>query len=255
MSTESLVTELVEREGRAETPFGLYVLPADDPAAELARSVEREVFFEYFGNTEELLADEYAPFESASVFLCVVDHLRRRPAGTIRLILPSPAGFKSLIDLERAWDVAPAEVFERAGMSPDGRSMWDVATLAVTRDYRGAASSGLVSLGLYQGVNVLGHRLDTPFAVAILDLVVLELLNDSFHRPFSGFAGLEPKRYLDSPSSLPVFCDAHDYWSRLQLLDPEMFALICEGQGMETVISTPSWDDGAELAERAFRIA
>ena len=33
----------------------MYVLEADDPAAQLARIVERDVFYETFGNTPELL--------------------------------------------------------------------------------------------------------------------------------------------------------------------------------------------------------
>ncbi|HLM95539.1 MAG TPA: hypothetical protein VK283_04440, partial [Acidimicrobiales bacterium] len=80
---------------RSTAPLGVYLFRSSDPASELARHVERVVFLETFGNTPELLIKEYAPYEEASIFLCVVDHLRQVPAGTMRVLLPSPLGFKT----------------------------------------------------------------------------------------------------------------------------------------------------------------
>ncbi len=255
MSREELASALIEREGRGETPFGLYVLTADDPAADLARLVEQEVFGEFFGNTPDMLAEEYGPYDGASLYFCVLDHLRRRPAGMIRMILPSPAGFKSLDDLERAWDQPAGEVLARTGLTIDESSLWDIATLAVDAEYRGAATAGLVSLALYQGVNVLGAKVDLGHAVAIFDLVVLDLVQKNFHRPFSTFAGIEPRRYLDSPSSLPVWCDVREYGARLAMLDADMYELLIAGVGMEAVISAPDWGLDAAIDERWFHTA
>ncbi|MDA8396532.1 MAG: hypothetical protein M0Z29_01595, partial [Actinomycetota bacterium] len=44
---------------RSAAPLGVYVFAADEPGAELARSVEAEVFLDTFGNTPEQLAAEY----------------------------------------------------------------------------------------------------------------------------------------------------------------------------------------------------
>ena len=112
---DELATALIEREGRGDTPFGFYIVRADDPASELARSVEREVFYEFFGNTPDLLHEEYDPYESASLFLLMVDHLRRKPAAVLRMLLPSPAGFKSLNDIETHWGQPVDEVLARTG--------------------------------------------------------------------------------------------------------------------------------------------
>ena len=71
------------------------------------------MFLEAFGNTAELLADEYGPYEASSFFICVVDHLRMLPAGVMRVVLPSPRGFKSLNDIEPVWG-EPAESAHRA---------------------------------------------------------------------------------------------------------------------------------------------
>ena len=231
---------------RGHTGFGVYVLRHDEPGAELARSVEREVFLEFFGNTPELLAEEYGPYEQASAFICVIDHVQRRPAGVMRVILPSPRGFKSLHDLESHWGRSVDDVMERSRIDLDRNALWDVATLAVGADYRGAASGGLVSLALFQALAMLGTRSGTRWAVAILDVVVLDLIQSEFLRPFTMLDGLSPRRYLDSPSSLPVLLDAADFESRLRFRAPSMAEILFDGRGLETVISTPPWDVASE---------
>jgi len=42
---------LSPKPGQPSEPFGVYVFAADAPESELARHVEREVFYEYFNNT------------------------------------------------------------------------------------------------------------------------------------------------------------------------------------------------------------
>ena len=232
--------DLITREGRGQTPFGLYVLGSQEPAAELARSVERDVFLDYFGNSPELLAHEYDRFEPSSFFLCVVDHLRRVPAGVIRIIVNSPVGLKSLQDIEHGWDVSADDLCERTGIEMDLDQVWDVATLAVASDYRGAATNGLITTALYQGMGWIFSADRIRWMIAILDVVVLDLVQGAVQRPFQNFDGIEPRRYLDSPSSLPVWADADEYLPRLKMLDPSVYELVVEGRGMEDVVSLPS---------------
>ncbi len=240
----ALTADLVAEGGRSDTPFGLYVVPAADPAAELARSVERDVFFEYFGNTPEMLAAEYDPYDRASVHLCVIDHRRSRTAGAMRLILPSSAGLKTTVDLESAWDQPVAEVLARTGLELPRERVWDIATIAVTPDYRGASTNGLISLALYQGVIQLARHRDVRWVLAILDLVVLDLIQQGTGRPFSTFDGVEPMNYLDSPSSLPVWCDLDDYDRRLAITDPGMHEILFQSRGLEAAVSIPAWGGG-----------
>ena len=252
---DELATALMEKEGRGETPFGFYIVRADDPASELARSVEREVFYEFFGNTPDMLQAEYEPYESASLFLLVVDHLRRKPAAVMRMLLPSPAGFKSLHDIERHWGQPVDEVLANTELEFDYDSLWDVATLAVGRDYRGEATQGLVTLGLYQGMDMLSTLVDLKHGIAILDLIVYDNVQKSFHRPFRPFTGLEPRRYLDSPSSLPIWCDIREYRARLAMLDADLYEVLYAGKGFEAMISSPLYGIDAEFDERWVEIA
>jgi hypothetical protein len=227
---------VVAAAGRPSEPFGVYAFAADAPESELARHVEREVFYEFFNNTPELLDAEYGPYEASTLFVCALDHRRRLPAGAIRLVLPSPAGLKSLGDVEPVWGQRIDDVLVRTSLRLDADRAWDVATLAVDSEYRGRATDGLVSLGLYQGVAQLALRCRVNWVVTILDLVVLNLLQRAMADPFHRFAGLEPRPYLDSPASLPVYCDLDAYFARLETADPSMYEILFEGRGLEAAV-------------------
>lgn len=241
MGLGGVADELIRRHGRGGTPFGMYVLESDDPAAQLARIVERDVFYEAFGNSPELLEAEYGPYEEASVFLCVIDHAERQAAGVLRLIMPSTTGLKSVIDLEHEWDLPLSECIERHGLAIDPSLLFDMATLGVSPPYRGAGTAGLVSTSLYQMMSLLAVRNGLEWAIAILDQVVLRQINGAFSRPLTPLPGTEPKRYLDSASSQPVFIDVNDYRARIQLLDPALHSLLFDGRGLEAAMSYPDW--------------
>jgi len=236
----SLVSRLIDP--TAPEPLGTYVLRHDRPEAALALHLERTVFYEAFGNTPELLAQEYGPYADASVLVCVIDHQRQVPAGMMRIIVPSAAGLKSLNDIATIWGGSVEDLYERASMAYDLESTWDIATLAVAADYRGAALSGLVGTGLYQALSVIAARSGVAQAVAILHLPVLRMMQWKFERPFTLFAGLEPRRYLDSPASLPVVCEIPSWHRRLRERDETLAGIMCEGTGLEPVIRPPRWD-------------
>jgi len=242
---------LMVAHGRASTPFGVYVLDAAQPEAELAREIEREVLDEFFSNSPKLLAEEYGPYDATSTFLCVLDHERRRPAGMIRIIRPSEAGLKSVRDIEAMSGRSFAELVGPTGAEVDLSAWWDLATLGVASDYRGAATSGLVAMALYQALNMLADREGVVWAVAILDVVVLDLINTAWMDPFKPVPGTYPTTYLDSPASQPVFCDAAAYKAKLAMFDPATHEILFEGRGLETMVSAPTWDRGLEGAALA----
>lgn len=248
LARRELTAALVDRSPVGSEPFGTYVLAADDPAAELGRAVERDVFGEFFGNTPELLAHEYDPYEQASIFMVVVDHRRLVPAGVMRFIAPSPAGQKSLDDIERVWGVHHTELWARTGAPLVADHVWDIATLAVAQEYRGRGSEGLISLALYQAAFQTSMPCDARWFVAVLDAVVLDLIDTRLGRPFSHYDGVEPRSYLDSPASLPVYVDIHDYGRRLRTTDPTMHALLFDGAGIEAAVRPPDWEAAAAAA-------
>jgi hypothetical protein len=240
-SLRQLTDSALATVGEPPAPFGLYVFPARSPEAELARSIERTVFADFFGNSPELLDTEYGPYEETTYFLCVLDQRRRLPAGMTRLILPSKAGFKSLADIESVWGQSLEAVCARSGVSFDASLIFDVATIAVDAEYRGQATNGLVSLALYQGVVQTAVQLDLRWFVTVLDLVVLDLIQRVTFRPFQQYAGLEPISYLESPASLPVYCDVDEYRPRLRTTDESMHELLFDGSGLEAAVRPLTW--------------
>jgi hypothetical protein len=228
-------------------PFGVYVNRADERGAELGRFVERGVFLEVFGNTTEQLAHEYDQYEPGSIFITVVDHARRVPAGAMRVLVPSAAGFKSLDDVLVGWGVPPAELLARVDDEWDLDRMWDLATLAVAPEYRGEAALGLVTQALLQTLTMLGEGWGVDRYVAILDLPVFRMLQWRIGRPFDGFPGVEAREYLGSAQSLPVWGSRRAWSEHLAGADPTLHELFFAGRGLEPVLSTPQWDDAVAL--------
>ena len=254
-----LGTAVHDAAGRPTEPFGVYAVRAEAAESELARAVERTVFDEFFGNSAELLASEYGTYEPSTLFFCVLDHRRKLPAGMMRLVLPSPRGLKSLGDMEHAWGVRLDQVLARTELELVTEQVWDIATIAVAADYRGKATDGLVSLALYQAVVQAARRCGARWFVTILDLTVLDLIQGLTSAPFHRFAGVEPREYLDSPASVPVYCDLAEYLPRLAAADPSMHEILGDGRGLEAAVRPPEWAPvlaaagRTELAEDALR--
>jgi len=233
---------------RAPTqPFGVYVCRHDERGAELGRFVERGVFLEVFGNTPEQLAHEYDRYEPGSVFITVIDHARRVPCGMMRVLVPSPAGFKSLDDVLAGWDVPVPALLARVDTEWDLDRVWDFATLAVAPEYRGEAALGLVTQALLQTVTVLGGVCDFDRYVAILDVPVLRMLQWRIARPFEAFPGVDAREYLGSAASMPVWGSRRAWSEQLAARDPVLHELLFAGRGLESVLSTPAWDQAAAV--------
>jgi hypothetical protein len=228
--------------GHPEEPFGLYGFTGASPESTLPRAVERNVFAEQFGNSPELLAAEYGAYEASTFFFCVIDHRRNLPVGSVRLLLPSPTGFKTLADIERTWRLPLDETLQRSGLDLDRNRVWDVATIAVDREYRGKVTQSLVSGSLYQAICRGAFLAEVGWVIAVLDLIVLDLIQTISHDAYQRFAGCEPLRYLDSPASLPVYCHADAYLPRLAEIDPATYELLIEGRGMEEAVRPPDWE-------------
>ena len=226
------LTQQVVAPGASE-PFGAYLFRGDEPGADLGRHIERLVFLEAFGNTPDLLADEYGPYEACSVFICVVDHLRTLPAGVMRVLLPSPRGFKSLNDIESVWGDPAATLIERTGLTMAPHRTWDVATFAVAPEYRGNAARGLISMGLYQTLTMAALHCGVDWFVAILDMPVFRMIRWKLRMIFAGYQGVIPRPYLGSAASIPAWCDVVAAERRLAETDRDLHAILVEGIGLE----------------------
>lgn len=249
-----LATAVIEAAGNPTEPFGMYIFTADQPESALARSVEREVFDEWFGNSSELLDAEYGAYEPSTVFFSVLDQRRCLPVGMLRVTLPSPQGFKTMHDLESVWGHSLESVLPETGIEWDLERVWDTVTIAVAGEYRGKATDGLITMSLLQSLAQALLLCNGRTLITILDLEVLELFQTTVCQPWQRFPGVEPKEYLDSPASVPVYTDFDEYEPRMAATDPATHELIFRARGFEAAMRPPEWDTilaAAGLAELA----
>lgn len=235
-------------DGRA--PFALHVVGPRDDLADAARRLEAEVFFETFGNTAEMLDAEYAPFDDVSAFIVVVDRRRDRVAGMIRLTVDGHGRLKSLEDIAgEPWNIPVDQALHAAGLAGlDTAETLDVTTLAVDPEYRSGAKGGLVSISMYAAVTQIAKAGGFRWLVTILDVVVLDLINAMGHDGFKHYPGVEPMSYLDSPSSVPVWCDLVEHEPLMRAAEPELAATMFDGAGLEAAVEPGDYERGGAIA-------
>lgn len=224
--TDSAVDLLRPDDGIRPERYSVHSVPATHPAAELGREIEREVFAETFGNTRAQLESEYRPYDNASVFLLAVDRHLSEAVGVMRIIVPSVAGHKSVLDLARGpWHENHLDVLARTPGAPRLEATWDIATLAVPRRHRGfgrIVSRSLMSVFAHATHASLATGAPARYWVSMLDLPVLELIQRTWHRPFLPWAGVAAGSYLDSPASLPVWTDTREWIRRCGVEAPRL---------------------------------
>ncbi|MBP6005619.1 hypothetical protein KA531_01815 [Candidatus Saccharibacteria bacterium] len=245
-------------------PFSLLVVsPEDsDSISNVARTIECRVFRERFStNTPELMKDVYRPYEDSSSFVIIIDNVSNLPVGVMRLIENKPgSGMISLDDVflnpnindGRGWGQEEVLIDDQKIRSADdlvriGINSLDIATIGIIKGYRRGDSesreriSDYIILGLFYGLNVYSLDHDIGLWFAILDDNVLKYL-ESFGLYFDRYNGVQPKPYLGSPSSTPVFGEPYNLRQgfRAQHTKDGLYELVVEGKGMDNIFNTIS---------------
>jgi hypothetical protein len=216
------------------TELVMHFRPSGDLLAS-ALECEAEVFLRWFGNTREQLAQEYGPYEDATVFLVVADR-RGEVVGGVRLLVPGGhAGLKTLVDVgEQPWGVDGAKAAAAVGL--DLASTWEVATLGVRRT--ADASRVQLSLALYHGLMTIAQVNRMTSFVAVLDERVRRLLS-SVGIITHPLPGTSTAPYLGSGSSTPVYCHFGPMLENQRLRFPDAYRLVTLGIGLDGVSVPP----------------
>ncbi|RBY86187.1 hypothetical protein [Blastococcus sp. TF02A-26] len=210
--------------------MALRLLIAHTPAErDAARRVEAQVFLEAFGNTPDVMEQEYGPYEALSRFVVVVDDADGSALGTARLITPDDAGtLKTLVDMAGdPWHLPPAEALEAKGLT--GRVVWDVATLAVDPRFRAGAAGAEVSLALCHGIWQYSRNCGVDGLVTILDDGVLQLVQ-AMGLPWFPMTGASSHPYLGSPASTPCDFLVATAGDHVRATQPELAPALVEGR-------------------------
>jgi hypothetical protein len=225
------------------------------PDAELrAAAFEHEAwtFGVRYGVTYDEHVLEFGPYESASAFLVVVDD-RDRVAATMRLILPGPAGLKTLVDAGNSpWRIDALRTATAVGVDP--QRTWDVGTLA--------AAPGLgrhrfaVTAALYHGLTVAAGRNRVKSLLMTVDERVRGILQ-TFGLFTTALPGAKPMPFEGSPASTPVYGHCAQMLDTQRRVNPEAYRLVTQGVGLEGVRMPPAaeFDLGREPAAATTRAA
>ncbi len=195
---------------------------------EAAEEVERRVFLEAFGNTPEVIAEEYGPYRDRSCFVTVIDDVSGSALGAARLILPGDTGpVKTLTDAAgEPWHLPVPETLRMAGLA--GRPVWDVATLAVDRRFRRGAAGAELTLALCHGIVAHARLSGAEALVNILDDRVLRLLR-VIGMPLTPLPGATSQPYLGSPASTPCVLLVDAVPPRVRARRPDLAPALLDG--------------------------
>ena len=180
--------------------FAALAIGPADPLADVARTVERQVFEESFGNDATTMAAEYGGYEDDSIFFLVLDRHTGLPAGAGRVI---EGGGKTLDDAPDRIGRDLSVIAATHGLHDGGR-IWDFATVGVLPAYRGRKSALTVSSLLYRTFLNAGRRRQVRHVVTLLDqrahrnMLLLGI-------PLVAMAGSAPFPYLGSPATRALY--------------------------------------------------
>lgn len=202
-----------------------------------ARECEAEVFAQWFGNTRAQFAEEYAPYESNSVFVALADE-HDDVVACARFLTSCRGPLKSIDDMQRApWGIDARR--SAAAVDVNLARTWDIATMGVRP---GAAKEQIrLAFALYHGIITSVRVNNATDIVAILDERVRHLL-DSVGIIMRPFPGAGPQPYLGSSASAPVFGRVSRCVYRQRRHFPDAYRLITLGIGLDD-IAVPPRDD------------
>jgi hypothetical protein len=180
----------------------LRLLVAHSPEErDAARRVEARVFLQAFGNTPEVMEQEYGAYEARSRFVAVIDDQSGDALGAARLITAGVHSVKTLVDVVgEPWHLPVADSLGAVGLAPP--TVWDVGTLAVDPRYRAGSAGAEVTLALCHGIWRYAGNCGVPGLVTILDDRVHRLVR-AMGLPWHPMAGATSRPYLGSPASTP----------------------------------------------------
>jgi hypothetical protein len=201
--TETLIAS--KRSATAD-PVVCYRVSGRSRFSDIGRAVECSVFRDTFpGNDAAFMAKEYGPYEQASFFLLSVDRANKTPIGALRVIRNSPAGLKTLDDLDRPGSPVRLSTNEirRYHQIDTFDNVWDIGTFAILSEYRRSGVSA--SLQLYRGLYATALEEGIDHLIAIFDKLPFLAVSGYLAIPMVPLCGSDYFSYLGSPESRAIY--------------------------------------------------
>jgi hypothetical protein len=206
--------------GRAQ--FQIDVVTPQSPEVLGVLDFEALQFGAHYGETAQTLAESFAPFIEATMFVRV-----RNAAGEVvgmaRMIGPSAAGLPAIHDVALpGWRLRPEEVVAELGCDP--ASTWEIGTIT--------ALSGVPALASWHAVLFLLQVNRVGIVVAMLDDRVGAILNGRLKLRVSTMPGAVSAPYYGSPASTPIYARVEEVLARQCQEARAMWDLVTCGIGL-----------------------
>jgi ribosomal protein S18 acetylase RimI-like enzyme len=224
-----------------DMPFVCFNIRGTDLYSNLARTIEGRVFTEELCDEPDRMAADFKDYENYSEFFLVIDVNSEMPAGTLRIIENSNAGFMTVNELMyhvNPGDESPQnysyeqfyksanEQASQLGNTIDGikdENTWEVGTIAVLKNYRRSRNSSedqkiasyVVSGLLYRSLYAQACRRDIEGFVSMIDSTALGTLK-SLGIPFEDLPYTKKIYFEDGSSFHPCFAVVPDFDVRMR---------------------------------------
>lgn len=185
-----------------------YELSSNDPLANVARTIERQVFHDKYGNTSEIMQQEYGPYEAQSRFYLSVDQHSQKPVGSLRIIENGVNSLKVVHD----FPVVTEENLRQNHGVEDMQTCWEIGTLAILPEYRGRAQVGVQ---YYRALYLAAKSNHITHILAAIDKKVYEkIVTGYLGLPYVQIHGTAPTNYLGSPATIPIIGTVREFFPK-----------------------------------------
>lgn len=177
----------------------------DEEISNAGRWLERSVFEDTFKHDDEEMKNLYGAIENDSKFLIVFDRHTQLPAGVMRLVGGEAAYALTLAEAPEYIPYTKNQIKKYHGID-DGEKAWDVATMAIAKEYRGKIVSQVAVNGMLERMfNLLGDKEDIKHIFTMLDAKARRGF-DAIGIPFHEMHGhTESFPYKNSPATFAMY--------------------------------------------------
>ena len=260
-NTDRLCQEWVAREGLetviGDRKFVVALIDGNDELSDIGRSVEMNVFKARFGRNLSSWAQEYAPYDSSTTFLSLIDVQapgKPRVAGSLRTISYSEElGLKSIndfLDPDNPWHTDIQAAYFQEGEAYDEQEAWgrlcrgigryidpkathDVSTISVYDEYKSHGALDGVSIGLYHSSLRFSVSEGKDGFMTIQEVVPLEIIQN-FGKPFKFFPGIHAHPFGGGDNdTMPTYAFFDTGFDEIRQRDSLVGQVLIDGVGLE----------------------
>ena len=238
-------TAIEANEIEKQPRLSFHVLEPGDANYGWGLQVEKDVFASEFGDSPELIEQEYYKYNPYSTLLVVRDEKANMPIGMWRVIHNNKdVGFKTYNDIQRedlGWKRRMDDVLLQTELELPPEKTVDLGSVAILKQYRENLEGAQAGIALYKGMIEYSKQHGIEYWVGIIDRKPFELVTQKrFGGIFHQFKSLGYEKYMGSEQSTPVYAEVARVPEIIKAHSEMFYKLIVEAEGLGEFVSFPT---------------